>query len=256
MLLTDGNPNNKLDLQAYESAILNVASIEAINVDVKLRLATEEISETILNLLLDATNTSMDPLATTRRTAGVSDVVVSPPMKRWQALKTLLLVYLDAFNNQLNDRYLAKVEEYKLLARNARETTLKFGIGLSSNPIPRAQTPVMSSTPGTNPDTTYYVQVSWVSASGQEGAPSEETAFETPAESTLVVSAVNPPSVATGFNVYLGLTSGSVTLQTSSPIPVGQSFTLPSPELVAGARAGMGQTADTYVVSGPMLRRG
>ena len=25
-LLTDGNPNNKLDLQAYESAILNVAS--------------------------------------------------------------------------------------------------------------------------------------------------------------------------------------------------------------------------------------
>ena len=37
------------------------------------------------------------------------------------------------------------------------------------------------------PATIYYVQVSWVSASGQEGEPSDLTTYETPDASSLAV---------------------------------------------------------------------
>ena len=43
-LLTDGNPNDTEGLRVFESAILDVAQVEAIDLDAKLCLATEEIS--------------------------------------------------------------------------------------------------------------------------------------------------------------------------------------------------------------------
>jgi hypothetical protein len=67
---------------------------------------------------------------------------------------------------------------------------------------------------------------------------------------------VNPPVGAVGFKVYMGLTAESITLQNSPAVAVGQSFILPSPGLIAGAAPGSGQDPDTYVVGGPMLRRG
>ncbi len=52
-----------------------VANTEAIDLAAKLDLATEEISEDVLDVLLDHTRAS-DPQSTIRRTIGVSDVVV------------------------------------------------------------------------------------------------------------------------------------------------------------------------------------
>ena len=68
-------------------------------------------------------------------------------------------------------------------------------------------------------------------------------------------TAVNPPAVATGFNVYIGATDATVTLQNSTPIAIGQTFTVHG-RVVTGTAAGMGQTPDIYVTGGPMLRRG
>src|SRR5215472_8722145 len=115
-LLTDGNPNDNTALIVYESGILDVAATEKIDLDVKLGLATEEISEDVLNILLDHTRT-VDPQSNIRRSVGVSDVVVTPQMKRWHALDTLEIVYRDTFNNQLNDRYRPKAAEYHELSR-------------------------------------------------------------------------------------------------------------------------------------------
>ena len=109
----------------------------------KLWLALEEISEDVLDVLLDHSSPA-DPMATTRRTIGVSDVVVTPQMKRWHAVHTLEVFYRDAFNNQLNSRYQAKFNEYHELSQDAREKTYQFGIGLALTPIPRAQMPVFS----------------------------------------------------------------------------------------------------------------
>src|SRR5580692_6858212 len=168
MLLTDGNPNDTEGLRVYESAILAVANTESIDLEAKLTLATEEISEDILGVLLDHTRSS-DPQSTIRRTIGVSDVVVTPQMKRWHAVHALEIVYRDAFNNQLNDRYQVKFREYHELSKNAREHTYRFGIGQALNPIPIASTPLLSALPGSLPAATYYVEMTWVSASGQEG---------------------------------------------------------------------------------------
>lgn len=254
MLLTDGNPNDKLALTVYESAILNVASTESIDLEVKLRLATEELSENVLNILLDHTS-STDPLSNVRRTIGVSDVVVTPPMKRWHALHTLAIVYRDAFNNQLNDRYAAKLSEYRELSRNARMITVQFGIGLALNPVPQAKQPGLSTVAGSAPAGTFYVETSWVSATGAEGAPSVVTALATAPGQDLVVQPASPPAVATGFNVYIGATVDTLMLQNTAPIAIGNTFTLTG-SVASGNAPGTGQTPDSYITGGPTLRRG
>jgi hypothetical protein len=268
MLLTDASPNTTEDLRVYESAILEVAHTEMIDLDVKLDLATEEIAEDVLDFLLD--HTGADPqmfsrflLGTPsawRRRRGVADVVVTRQMKRWHAAHTLVIVYRDAFNNQLNDRYQPKFLEYRELARNARERTFHFGVGLALTPIPQAQPPVFSAVSGLIPQTTYYARASWVSASGQEGAPSVITTYDAPAGSLPVVQMTNPPAAATGFNVYMGLTPDTLALQNTSlnsaPIPVGQSFTLATTGLVAGQAPSDGQVPDVYIDGGWVLRRG
>jgi hypothetical protein len=255
MLLTDGIPNDDEALRVYEAAILDVANTERIELAAKLGLALDEISEDVLDVLLDHTRAS-DPQSTIRRTMGVSDVVVSAQLKRWHAVHTLETVYRDAFNNQLNDRYQAKFDEYHRLSKDARDHTFRFGIGLSLNPIPKAQAPVFGFVAGLLVETIYYVQMSWVSSAGQEGAPSDVTTFDSPAGSLPVVTAVNPPAVATGFNVYVGLTPDAISLQTVTPVPVGQSFTLAASGVAAGRAPGTGQAADIYVVGGPVMRRG
>src|SRR5690348_2897070 len=158
-LLTDGNPNDTEALRVYETAILDVAHVETIDLDAKLCLATEEISQDLLDILLGHTRTQYPltefPLGGDRRRLGVSDVVVSPQMKRWHALHTLAVVYRDAYNNQLNDRYRSKWEEYRELARGAKERTLEFGIGLAAAPVPRAGLPVLGAATGTLASTIY-----------------------------------------------------------------------------------------------------
>lgn len=255
MLLTDGSPNNDRSLQVYESTVLQVSNTEMIPLCDKLRLALEEISEDVLDALLDH-GSPADPHATTRRMIGVSDVVVTPQMRRWHALHTLEVFYRDAFNNQLNSRYEAKFNEYRELSQEARFRTYDFGIGIALTPIPRAQQPTFSYIAGLIPETTYYVQVSWVSASGQEGDPSELTTYDSPAGSLPVTTPVNPPAVASGFNVYMGLAADTVTLQTAAPVAVGGSFTLPGTGLVTGRMPGYGQTPDVYVTGGALLKRG
>ena len=68
MLLTDGNPNDTEDLRVYESAILGLANVETIDLGVKLDLATEEISEDVLDFLLDHAGTNCGVYAIPDRT--------------------------------------------------------------------------------------------------------------------------------------------------------------------------------------------
>jgi hypothetical protein len=259
-LLTDGNPNDTEALRVYEAAILDVAKVETIDLDAKLCVATVEISQDVLDVLLDHTRTQYSitqfPVGGDRRKIGVSDVAVSPQMKRWHALHTLAVVYRDAYNNQLNDRYKNKWAEYRELARGAKDRTLEFGIGLVAAPVPRAGTPALGSAAGTLAGTIYYAQVSWVAAAGQEGSPSSATTFQTTDNSELTVAAVNAPAIAVGWNVYLGPTVSTLTLQNSSPLAIGATFTLPGSGLVSGLSPGDGQAADMFVTGGRILRRG
>ncbi len=255
MLLTDGNPNTNEELRVYESAILNVAKTESINLDVKRGLATEEIAQDVLDFLLNR-SAEPDPRAGSRRTYGVADVVVTRQMKRWHALHSLETFYRDAFNNQLNDRYKEKFAEYQQLAKRARELTFQFGVGLVYAPLPAAEAPVFGYVAGSLVEAIYYGRVSWVNASGQEGQPGEITSFEAPAGSVPTVDAVNPPAEATGFHVYLGTSPEALTRQTSAPVAVGDTFVLPDSGLVDGPAPGDGQDPDVYLTGRSAMRRG
>ena len=83
MLLTDGSPNDPESLRVYESAILDVANSENIDLCVKLSLGLEEVTEDILDVLI-ARSTDNGVL---RRMRGVTDVVVTPQLRRWHAVQ-------------------------------------------------------------------------------------------------------------------------------------------------------------------------
>jgi hypothetical protein len=177
-------------------------------------------------------------------------------MKRWHALHTLEIVYRDAFNNQLNDRYQAKLNEYRELSRSARANALLFGIGLVQDPVPKAQQPSLSLTPAASVGGTVYVQISWASGMGKEGAPSDVTAFTVPASNGLTVTPSAPPAVAAGYNVYAGASASGLSLQNGSLIAANQSFVLPATLSTSGNPPGTGQPADVYITGGPLMRRG
>ena len=254
MLLIDGSPNTIDELRVYESAVADVAHTEMIDLTVKLDLSTEEVAQDVLDFLLD--RRGADPRAAVRRGIGVSDVAVTRQLKRWHAVHALEIFYRDAFNNQLNDRYQEKFREYHRLSKNARERTFHFGVGLALIPLPQAPPPVLSAVAGPIPQTTYYVRASWTGLDGQEGTPSEMTTYTAPAGALPVAQMVNPPTGATGFNVYLGLAPEIVTLQNTTPVPIGQSFLLPGTGLIEGRAPGQGQAGDIFISGMWMLRRG
>jgi len=253
MLLTDGSPNDTNDLQVYESAILDVANNESIDLGKKLDLALAEVSDDVLDVLITRSN---DFTAVTRRARGVSDVVVTAQLKRWHALHTLEVFYRDAFNNQLNDRYQQKSQEYRDLARQERLYTLRFGIGLVSNPVPIATPPVLTTMQTALGGATYFVQLSWISSLGHEGAPGNILTLDTVSGFGPVVSAQGVPAGIAGFNVFVGLSPDSLTLQNASAVPVGSSFTLGNGGLISGRSPGTGQSPDYYVTGGSGLTRG
>src|SRR5205823_925956 len=121
-------------------------------------------------------------------------------------LYTLSLVYRDAFNSQLNDRYSGKWHDYADLARAASRRLYQIGLGYLNDPISRAAAPLLSSVPGTPGTAIYYVATAFVNVLGQEGEASETLTFTTPDGSQLVVRPAGAGANAVGWNVYAGVT--------------------------------------------------
>ena len=92
-LLVDGELSSVEDLQTQDSAVLEVAHGEGIDLGRKLELAKREIEIEVEALL--------------RRsgTGRLEEVVATLAMGRWHALLTLAMVYRDAYFSQLNDRF-------------------------------------------------------------------------------------------------------------------------------------------------------
>src|SRR5262245_31116544 len=97
-LFTDGPVSCIADLTARDTQLLNVAVAEGIDVTAKLALAQDEL-ELELGALMSRVNAGdfvWSPLPIS------GSVVVTPPLKLWHTLRTLELVYEDAFWSQLN----------------------------------------------------------------------------------------------------------------------------------------------------------
>jgi hypothetical protein len=249
MLFTDNPAIAIEDLADYETAILDTAQTEGINLTVKIRLATNEVG-----LQLESQFT---PLGLNGATATpgltLNNIVVTPSMRLWLLFHTLELVYRDAYFSQLNDRYKAKWDEYKDLSTSASALFFQIGVGTVAAPISQAVHPILRLVAGVLAPATYFVEVSWKNVSGQEGSPSEMTAIDVPANSTFQVQAVSPPPNAVSWNVYAGASPDALFLQNATLLSPGATWTAPNSGLLTtGQQPGTGQPP-TYLSPAPKI---
>lgn len=111
-----------------------------------------------------------------------------------------------------------------------------IGPGSTAGTPPPNQ-PVLSSIAGSALGAqNYHVRISYVTPTG-ETALSLEAALQVTIFNQLVVAPPAPDlyKQATGYNVYVGLSSFSETLQTPTPLSLNASWTIPASGLIAGA---------------------
>jgi len=90
-------------------------------------------------------------------------------------------------------------------------------------------------TGGTLAAGTYYVEVTYTTPNGETVASPEATFTATGATGQVEFATPTIVSTATGWNIYIGTTSGGETLQNSTPIPTGMYYVAQS--LATGAAA-------------------
>lgn len=252
-LFTDGPVSGLEDLIAQDSQLLDVATVEGIDVTRKLASAQEEIGLDLLTLLNSLR--FPDQLCWLGPQTSLGNVVVTTGLKQWCTYRALEMVYGDAYGSQLNDRYEAKRNQFHEAAQRAREKLMQIGIGVTSYPVPQALTPQVIAIPGSLPDGIYYVTMAWVNSAGEEGA-SAVPAVIVLAASTLQVQPAAPPTTAVGWNLYAGHAPDGTVRQNSSPIPPGQTWVQAGALAQAGRPPGSGQEP-TYLKPLPrVLQRG
>lgn len=260
-LFNDGPINQQQDLADYENGILDIANQEQIDLDGKSALAQREIAAQLLTLLLRQETRSpytnwIDPQDLLRRRTGVSDVVVTSALQQWHAMRTLAAVYRDAYNNQINDRYLKKWQEYQDLEREAKAQFYATGVGLSGYWLPAPAAPSLTFEPGAGAGAQYFVATTWVNQAGQESAPSPQSQLSTaPGTQLAVTAAPAAPPYATFWNAYVGPAPTALALQNPTPLALGVTWIVPA-TLQTGVPPGSGQTPDWYVTDDHVMPRG
>jgi len=245
-VFTDGVTATIEDLRAYESSILETAHTEGIDLTAKLVVSQEEVAVELEALLAK--------LGSGRY--GLDNVVVTRPLKQWMVFHTLAVVYRDAYNSQLNDRYMGKWKEYGQMAKWAAQMLRENGVGVVRIPIPKAAEPLLEMTPGPGAAGRYYVQAAWRNATGAEGAPSPIGVIDTSDGMLLTVEAVNPPTVAAGWSVYVGAAPDAMRLQNEEALAVGEKWTASAAGLVNGRAPGLGQAPEEYLTLDRIIQRG
>jgi hypothetical protein len=253
-LFCDGPISEPADLQRYENAILTVASAESIDLGAKIELAQEDLANEI-QLFLLRRSSRRDYSCGLGYSRDVKDVVVTSPLRQWHIHKTLSLIYRDAYNNQLNNRYQGKWAEYEQLAKTSEQTYFQIGVGLVVDPVPKAAAPVLSIVAGTGASGMFYVAATWVNGSGDEGTPSDIVQLATSNGQQLVVTVGAPPQNVTNWNAYVGVSPASLNLQNQSPLGTSSIWTMTS-GLNPGTLLPSGQRPTWFVVDHRVIERG
>ncbi|MGC9969379.1 MAG: hypothetical protein ABSE56_02195 [Bryobacteraceae bacterium] len=241
-LITDGTISIIEDLIGYESAILETATTEQIDLTIKLGLAQEELA-----IDLEAYLSGRDS------TLGLGNIVVTEALHKWHTFRALALVFRDAYYRQLNDRYQAKWTEYQKLGQWAWDALIEIGVGVAGDPIPRAAKPVLSYAMAAVAAATYFVRVAWRNSDAEEGSPSDIAILSVPEGNLLVVTPVSPPAQARSWNVYVGLSATEQTLQNDAPLAVNEDWRAPVSGIRQGAPLGTGQEPDYFLRPGPKV---
>jgi hypothetical protein len=251
-LFVDGPACTISDLTDQDTGLLDVATTTGIDVTTKLRLAVDEI-RTDLHLWLLKPRPSLESIwAPALR---LEQIVVTPPLKRWEVMHSLSLVYRDAYFSQLVDRYQAKWQEYTAQASDASESFVAAGMGFVSDPVTEAAGPILSTTAGPQEGGTFYASVTWVNAANQEGAPSLSSSVTVSDGNLMTIQVTSAPKNVVGFNVYAGTLLNAMMLQNNVPLPIDAIFEYVPGEVTQGRLPGNGQQPDfTRPLARTMLR--
>src|SRR5512140_1872530 len=180
MLFTDATISTVADLAAYESEVEAIAAASEIDLESKLRCAQQEIGFELLATVM--------PRISAGQASALEQVVVTDALKLWHTFQTLSLVFRDSYERKLNDKYLAKWNEYRSLAKWAMNLYLNLGVGLVTSPLPAPGRPVLDSAPGgSSEETTYFVRVTWTRGAS-ESAPGPPASCTVPAGEALRVA--------------------------------------------------------------------
>ena len=235
-LFTDRAVTSIEDLRGHDSQLLNVATVEGIDVTRKLGLAHEELGVELAGLLERQVAGLPDGLHTPTT---LRQVVMTPPLKLWHVFRTLEMVYGDAYNSQLNDRYAGRRDEYHEMVKWAYSQVIRGGLGMAADPMERAATPEVRASAGSLADGTYYVAIAWTNAAGEEGATSAPAMIQVSGSSFAVETAA--PANARGWNVYGGTSPSTMTMQNPSVLGPGETWVQPDTLSTTGRPAGDGQ---------------
>jgi len=252
-LFMDGPVSSIDDLAGQDSQLLDVANVEGIDLTRKLALAQEELALELDTLLTRLSYTEQPFWYTAGPKIGT--VVVTTPLKLWHTFRALEMVYGDAYNSQLNDRYAGKRDQFGARARWAYEKLVQTGVGIASDPIPQAAVPILTAAAGSLADGTYYVTMAWMNKAGEEGASASTTAITT-VSSSFLVQPINAPANATGWKVYAGGAPDSMVQQNVAPMATGQVWRQPNTLNSAGPAPGSGQAANYMRPVPRVIQRG
>lgn len=253
-LFSDGDISSIDDLRAYDTAILDLAGSEGMQLTAKLAVAGAEIAIEIEEFLRKRSGGSSS--FSDDAGAELSQVVVTTALKQWHTLRTLALIYGDVHGNHFNGRYEGKWKEYQRRSRWAAETLYRTGIGLVHRPVPRAEAPEVRVLPGAAPSATYHVMVAWKNNAGEHGAASEATITSVVTTGVIGVTAVHPPEVAQSFDVYVGDDPSEISKQNMNPVDIGAEWLMPETGLIAGEPAPSGQEPQWWLRNDRVLQRG
>jgi hypothetical protein len=249
-LYTDGFSTTLTVLRSYDNSVLDVAAAENIDVSDKLRLAQRELGIEITNFLLRNG-------LTTEQEGLLGHAVQTEQMAHVHSLLTLALLFRDAGNSRLNDRYKAKWREYAEEADAALRRLFQTGIGMTLNPVPQAETPLISTVPGSVlPARTYAVSIAWVGQSGRAGLKSAPVLVEIAPGMVLSAAATRPPAGISGFVVLAGETEEQMTRQSVAVVRASETWREPTSGIRHDLPEWLPQAADYFVANRRQILRG
>jgi hypothetical protein len=251
-LFTDGISTIQ-DLLSQDSSVLNTAQTENIDLSTKLSLAQQGVGIE-LTTLLQRSNT-YDWQFWLQPNPQLTNIVVTPPLQLWHVYQTLVLVYQDAYYNQLNDRYQGKLNQFQKMANWATDKLIQTGLGMVSDPIPQAAAPVLIAIPGGLSGMTYYASISWLNTESEEGQAGPAGSLPVLDGNALAVQPSNQPGNATAWNVFVGVSPDTLALQNPSPLPTDQIWVQATP-ISVGRAPGSGQAPDYLQALPRLLQRG
>jgi hypothetical protein len=252
-LLTDGPGPAIADLQAHDSSILDTARTEGIELTKKIEVARRELDVELSVFLLRSGDGVVRSL---NGDIDLRKVVVTAGLERWHVLKSLAATYCDAYNSQLNDRFLGRWKHYDKLSREAGEALFEVGVGVVRDPVARPSVPTVTAAGPAGGSAVWTIQVAYRNAFGGFSASSDAVHYLASAGTQPVIRVSGAPAAAAGWDVYIGVDSAVPQRQNASMLALNVAWQVAGSGPTGGPLASPGQTPDYFVRRSRVLPRG